>query len=68
MSGFLRYCRVSLADCHFGLDFASGVLTAAKGLLRDFVIARRFFIEEIPGLHGLAAALRRPGGPSGRTH
>jgi hypothetical protein len=67
MSEFLRSCRLSLGDYQFGFDFASGQLTARKGLLRDLVVGRRFFMEEIPGMGGFAAAMRRTGGLLGRT-
>jgi len=66
MSELIRACRFSLGDCQFDLDFACGELTARKGLLRDFVLGRRFFLQEIPGLQDLAAALRRAGGLPGR--
>jgi hypothetical protein len=66
MSGLIRSCRFSLGDCQFGLEYAFTQLTARKGMLRDFVFGRRFFLQEIPGLHGLATALRRAGGLSDR--
>ena len=66
MSELIRFCRFSLGNYQFGFDFGTSQITARKGLIRDFVFGRRFFLQEIPGLHALAAAFGSAGEVLGR--
>lgn len=58
----LRSLRFPLGGHQFAFDFAQLKLTAHNGILRDLVISRRFFFDEIPCLNPLAAALHRAAG------
>jgi len=59
-----RLWRFSLGCHQFAPDFAHTSLTAREGILRDLVVGRRFFLDELPGLGGFAAALRAAAGLS----
>jgi hypothetical protein len=66
LAELIRFWRFSLGCHEFGPEFASSRLTVRNGILRDLVIARRFFLHEIPGLDAFAAALRGVAGHPGR--
>ncbi len=68
ISELIRFCRFSLGDYQFGLDFGHVQLTIRDGVLHDFVFGRRFFLHEVPGLGDFALALQRAGKLPSRRH